>query len=205
MTWLNTHIPHKNVEKYEIWNASIVIINILSESGLISCSFTPVQPRKTTHVCFQGQMCVFTASEWVRRSRAPIYMTTLHLKTQTHFLCLVALTQQRGKKNIWECSLTWMYFFSSRMGQSPLLKWRLASVSRNLELSNCSQLMGEQYSTECLMKPEGTQHRWGNWCLGDVMVGYHNVELPLQQANNDFVKCCGLTLPVFDFNMIPLF
>lgn len=192
MAWLNTHIRCTNVEKYEKWNVSRVIINILPESGLISCSFTPVQPRKTTHVCFQGQMCVFT-------------LTTLHLKTQTHFLCLVALTQQREKKEHLRMFSNLDVVFSSRMRQSSLLKWRLASVSRNLELSNCSQLMGEQYSTECLMKPEGTQHRWGNWCLGDVMVGYHNVELPLQQANNDFVKCCRLTLPVFDFNMIPLF
>lgn len=37
------------------------------------------------------------------------------------------------------------------------------------------------------------------------MVGYHNIELPLQQANNDLVKCCRLTLPVFDFNMILFF
>lgn len=37
------------------------------------------------------------------------------------------------------------------------------------------------------------------------MVGYYNIELPLQQANNDLVKCCRLTLPGFDFNMTLFF
>lgn len=156
-------------------------------------------------MCVFRDKCVFLRRQSGSATAEPPFTWQRFTWKHRHISFASLRWHNRGKQEHLRMFYNLDVVFSSRMRQFPLLKWRLASVSRNLELSNCSQLMGEQYSTECLMKPEGTQHRWGNWCLGDVMVGYHNVELPLQQANNDFVKCCRLTLPVFDFNMIPLF
>lgn len=153
---------------------------------------------------FHRDKCVFLRCQsWSATAEPPI---TWQRFTRKHKHISFALLRWRSNRKKKKINLKMFYsldlVFSTRMIHFPLLKWRLSSISRNLEISNCSQLMGKQSITKCLMK---TVPLWGNWCLGDVMVGYHNIELPLQQANNDLVKCWRLTLPVFDFNMIIFF
>lgn len=96
-----THTLHK-CEKYLKGNVFRVIINILSESGLISCSFTldNTSPTTVNYLCFSGTNVCLNSVRVSLPQPSPIYMTTLHPKTQTYFLCLVTLTQQRKTENL---------------------------------------------------------------------------------------------------------
>lgn len=146
---MNTHILCTNVKNMKKGNLFRVIINILSESELIFCSFTLDNTSPTT------VNCVFFQRQLVCQSQATHLHDNASAENANIFplpWCIDATTEEK-KENLKMFSNKDLVF-STRIINFALLKWRLTSWRswRNLEMSICSQVMGEQYVPKWLMK-----------------------------------------------------